>query len=97
MTSDCFISCFYCIIQFGFKKDIRKEKGRFKEHVREEEKTIQKQTNQKYKHNKHKQTNKPKNKLLDVITFQNVLYYAFGEYIFWYEGQKNHSFVKFIF
>ena len=34
MTSDYLISCFYCIIQFGLKKNKRKERGRFREHVR---------------------------------------------------------------
>ena len=41
MTSDYLISHFYCIIQFGLKKNIRKERGCFREHVR---KTPKKQT-----------------------------------------------------
>ena len=43
---------------------------------------------------KNKQTNK--NKLLDVITFQMVLYYAFGEInIYFGMKAKQISFVKF--
>ena len=38
MTSYYLISCFYCIIQFGLEKDIRKERGCFREHVRGENK-----------------------------------------------------------
>jgi len=34
MTSDYLISCFYCIIRFGSKKNIRKERKRFRENVR---------------------------------------------------------------
>ena len=48
---------------------IWRERGHFREHVREKQIT---KTNEQQQ--KHKQTN-----LLDVITFQIVLYYAFGE------------------
>ena len=49
MTSDYLISCFYCIIQFGLKKNVRKERGNLREPVRETKKykkpkTIKKQT-----------------------------------------------------
>ena len=37
MKSDYLISCFYCLMQFGWKKNRRKERGRFREHVRERE------------------------------------------------------------
>ena len=82
MMSDYLISCFYCIIQFGFKKSIRNERGHFGQCVREKT-TIQKHTKTDKPTNKQQQkpqTNKQKtNKLLDVTTFQIVLYYAFGE------------------
>ena len=75
MMSDYLISCFYCIIQFGFKKNIRKERGHFREHVRERKKTNTKANK------KNKPTNKQQQQqnLLDVTTFQMVLYYAFCE------------------
>ena len=38
LTSDYVISCFYCIIQFGLEKNIRKGRGCFREHVRGEKK-----------------------------------------------------------
>jgi len=70
------ISCCYCIIQFGLKKNIRKERGRLTEHVIERKKY-------KNKHKQHQQEQKQKQTktiiFLDVITFQFVLYYAFGE------------------
>ena len=49
MTSDYLISCFYCIIQFGLKKNIRKERGRFRQRVRKQQQYRNKQTK------KHKQ------------------------------------------
>ena len=88
MTSDYLILCFYCIIQFGLKENIRKERGHFREHVTEKT-TIQKQTKN-LQTNNNKKHNQPTNKskqffFLDLSTFQIVLYYAFGEinlYIF---------------
>ena len=78
MKSNYLISCFYCIIQFGLKKNRR---ACFRDHVRwksNNTKTNKKQTQT--NNNKKKQKKQAKTKtLLDVITFQIVLHYAFGE------------------
>ena len=63
MTSNYLISCFYCIIQFGLKKNIRKERGRFREHVRERKKQYKnKQTKNTNKQQKTQTNNNKKNK-----------------------------------
>ena len=61
MMSDYLISCFYCIIQFGLKKNIRKERGRFREHVREKQQERKKQTKNTKKQQQQTETNKNKN------------------------------------
>ena len=78
MTSDYLISWFYCIIQFGFKKNVRTERKRFRELVRKREKTTT--TKQQQQTQTHK--------LSDITIFQIVLHYAFGEinHIIWHEG-----------
>jgi len=88
MTSDYLISCFYCIIQFGLKKNIRKERGCCDE--KKEEKKEKKTNNTKTQTTNNSNNNK---KLLNVITFQIVLYYAFlwNKLIqFGMKAKKNH-------
>ena len=72
MTSDYLISCSYCISQFGLKKNIRKERGRFREHVREKTK-IQKQTNKNTIKQQQQNTQTNKNKKLFRCHFSNYV------------------------
>ena len=96
MMTGYLIACFYLHNPISV---VEKYKGPKRARFREQKTTIQKQTNNNNKTKTHTKTttkNKHKNKikkLLDVITFQIVLYYAFGEitYIIWYEGQKKKS------
>ena len=67
MMSDYLSLCFYCIVQFGLKKNITKERDCFREHVAMWEKNRKKHKQQQTQANKNKS-------LLDVITFQIVLY-----------------------